>query len=155
MKRERYACAAFGVIACAAIAVMGCQSTETTPIASPTMASDSLVGRWGLAAYHNEADKARTEAAAHAQCNNPYVITKGTSGGVMMHLADEPQPQELVLKSAAGGKTYLGPPGAAGGPRDREVVSLDSDVFITRWVDPDAASRYGTMIYVRCKPKTS
>ena len=33
---------------------------------------------------------------------------------------------------------------------DREVVSLDSRLLITRFVDPDAATRYGYMVYVRC-----
>ena len=34
--------------------------------------------------------------------------------------------------------------------KDREVVSVDSRVLITRFVDPDAAKRYGYMVYVRC-----
>jgi hypothetical protein len=26
-------------------------------------------------------------------------------------------------------------------------------VLVTRYVDPDAAKRYGNMVYVRCSPK--
>ena len=85
--------------------------------------------------------------------NKPYVITKGPTGGVMMYLADQSEPQELVLKGAAGGKTYVGPPGDAGGSDDREVIDVDANSFTTNFVDPDNAHRYGTMVYVRCPTK--
>ena len=35
----------------------------------------------------------------------------------------------------------------------REIVSFDGRVLVTRYVDPDAANRYGNMVYVRCSPK--
>ena len=38
-------------------------------------------------------------------------------------------------------------------PQDREIVSFDGRVLVTRYVDPDAANRYGNMVYVRCAPK--
>ena len=69
----------------------------------------------------------------------PYVIVAGASGGVVMHLADEAAPQDLRLKGSPGGKNYIGPPGPGGGEKDREVVSVDSRLLITRFVDPDAA----------------
>ncbi|HXW25717.1 MAG TPA: hypothetical protein VEK73_13315 [Xanthobacteraceae bacterium] len=110
-----------------------------------------LVGRWGYASYHKEADRARTEAAARGQCGQPYVIGAGPSGGVLMHLADEAQQQELQLKGGAGGKNYVGPGDApAGDARDREIVSFDGRVLVLRWIDPEVAGRYGTGIYVRC-----
>ena len=34
------------------------------------------------------------------QCKNPYVIGAGSSGGVIMHLADQATPQELRLKGS-------------------------------------------------------
>jgi len=76
-----------------------------TPIASApaSIASDALVGRWGLAAYHRESDRPRTEGEAKRQCNNPYVITRGATGGVIMHLADQAEPMELFLKGAPAG----------------------------------------------------
>ena len=114
--------------------------------------SDELVGRWGLAAYHKPEDRARTEAAAKSQCKNPYVIGQGANGGVIMHLADEATPQELRLKGSQSGKNYIGPEGPAGGPQDREIISFDGRVLVTRFIDKDAGTRYGNMVYVRCAP---
>jgi hypothetical protein len=68
----------------------------------------------------------------------------------MMHLADQRQPSELRLKGGPGGKNYIGPAGEGGMAEDREIVSFDGRVLITRFVDPDAGNRYGNMIYVRC-----
>ncbi|ETR78514.1 hypothetical protein X566_13220 [Afipia sp. P52-10] len=115
--------------------------------------AEEIVGRWGLAAYHKPEDRARTEANARTQCRQPYVINAGANGGVIMHLADEAQPQELRLKGGPGGKNYIGPPGPGGAEKDREILSFDGRVMTTRFVDPDANSRYGTMIYVRCAPR--
>jgi hypothetical protein len=81
------------------------------------------------------------------------VIGAGTHGGVIMHLADQATPQELDLKGGPGGKNYIGPAGPAGGDQDREVLSFDGRTMITRFIDKDAATRYGTMVYVRCAPK--
>jgi hypothetical protein len=120
------------------------------PTLPPAFPAKDVVGRYGLAAYHNLEDRTRTEAAARGQCRQPYVINAGPSGGVMMHLADQPQPEELQLKGAPGGKTYIGPPGEPGGMQDREVVSFDGRVLITRFVDPEVHGRYGFMVYVRC-----
>ena len=131
------------------------QPTEPpAPAAEPevpaTIRSDELVGRWGLASYQNPNDRARTEAAARAQCKNPYVIGAGSHGGVIMHLADEATPQELRLKGSRSGKNYIGPEGPPAGNKDREIVSFDGNVLVTRFIDPDAATRYGNMVYVRC-----
>jgi hypothetical protein len=113
-------------------------------------ASEEFVGRWGFTSYQKEADRARTINTARGLCKTPYVIAKGPGGGVMMHLADERQPSELRLKGSASGKNYIGPDGDAGVPQDREIVSFDGRVLVTRYVDPDAANRYGNMVYVRC-----
>ena len=137
--------------------------SSSTPEAAPepgvapempaTIRPDEIVGRWGLASYQNPADRARTEAAAKGQCKQPYVIGAGSSGGVIMHLADQATPQELRLKGSPSGKNYIGPPGPAGGEQDREIVSFDGRVLITRFTDKDAATRYGNMVYVRCAPR--
>jgi hypothetical protein len=130
---------------------------EAAPGAGPEMPAtirpDEIVGRWGLASYQNPADRARTEAAARAQCKNPYVIGAGSNGGVIMHLADQATPQELRLKGTPSGKNYIGPAGPTPGEQDREIVSFDGRVLVTRFVDKDAATRYGNMVYVRCAPK--
>jgi len=118
-----------------------------------TIRPDEIVGRWGLASYQNPTDRARTEAAARAQCKQPYVIGPGTSGGVVMHLADQATPQELRIKGTPSGKNFIGPAGPPGGEQDREIVSFDGRVLVTRFVEKDAATRYGNMVYVRCAPR--
>ena len=115
--------------------------------------SEEFVGRWGFTSYQKDADRARTVNTARGLCRSPYVIAKGPGGGVMMHLADERQPSELRLKGSPDGKNYIGPDGDAGVAQDREIVSFDGRILITRYVDPDAANRYGNMVYVRCAPK--
>jgi hypothetical protein len=129
----------------------------TEPGMAPDMPAsirpDEIVGRWGLASFQDQKDRARTEKMAKDQCKQPYVIGAGQSGGVIMHLADQATPQELRLKGSPGGKNYIGPPGPTPGEQDREIVSFDGRVMITRFVDKDAATRYGNMVYVRCAPR--
>jgi hypothetical protein len=118
-----------------------------------TIRADEIVGRWGLASFQNPNDRARTEAAARGQCKQPYVIGAGQSGGVVMHLADQATPQELRLKGSPSGKNYIGPAGPTPGEQDREIVSFDGRVLVTRFIEKDAAVRYGNMVYVRCAPR--
>ncbi len=151
------ALAMFGLTACATqrpvAPVTSAPVQQGFPPLPPTIAAEEVVGSWGFASYHNEADQARTIKAAGGQCRQPYVIARGASGGVMMHLADNPQPQQLVIKGGPGGKNYIGPPGYAGVPQDREFVKFDGRVMVLKWLDPEVAGRYGTAVYVRCKPK--
>jgi len=132
-------------------------SAPPEPAEAPEMPAsiraDEIVGRWGLASYQNPNDRARTEAAARSQCKQPYVITAGATGGVVMHLADQATPQELRLKGSPSGKNYIGPAGPTPGEQDREIVSFDGRVMVTRFVDKDAAVRYGNMVYIRCAPR--
>ena len=151
-----------------AVMLSGCASQQfslgTSPEAPPIAAAplpasipaQDLVGRWGLAAYHKDEDRARTEAAARGQCKQPYNISRGPSGGVIMHLADQAQPTELSLKGGPDGKNYIGPgEDPAGAARDREIVAFDGRVLITRFTDPEIAGRYGTSVYVRCGAETA
>ena len=137
----------------------GPQVAAAPPPGQPLPASipaQDLVGRWGLAAYHNDADRGRTEAAARGQCKNPYNIGRGPRGGVLMHLADQSQPTELSLKGGPDGKNYIGlAEEPAGGQRDREIVSFDGRVLTTRFVDAEVSGRYGTSVYVRCGAETA
>ena len=158
-----------GIASVLAIFLTGCSSmslpsfSSSSPPPAPEPApvpempasirADEIVGRWGLASFQNPNDRARTEAAAKGQCKQPYVIGAGASGGVIMHLADQATPQELRLKGSPSGKNYIGPPGPAGGEQDREIVSFDGRILITRFIDKDAATRYGNMVYVRCAPR--
>jgi hypothetical protein len=116
----------------------------------PNMNVVDFVGRWGYAAYHKDADRPRTEVAARGQCNNAYTIGRGPTGGVMMHLPDSREPQELRLKQGVDGKIYLGPEGPAPDVRDREVLTFDGRMLVLRQVDPETLGRYGTSVYVRC-----
>jgi hypothetical protein len=142
---------------CASMPSFG-PSSEPPPAAAPSatllpssIPPQDLVGRWGLAAYHKPEDRARTETAARGQCRQPYNISRGPTGGVIMHLADQSQPTELVLKGGPNGQNFVGPPDEPGGSaRDREIVALDGRVMVLRWVDPEIAGRYGNMVYVRC-----
>ena len=140
----------------------GLSGSEPPPAAQPSgtllpasIPAADLVGRWGLAAYHKDEDRGRTEAAARGQCRQPYNIGRGPSGGIIMHLADQAQPTELSLKGGADGKNYIGPPNEpAPGQLDREIVSFDGRVLVTRFVDPEISGRYGTSVYVRCGAET-
>ncbi len=114
---------------------------------------EEIVGRWGYGAYHNDADRARTEAAARGQCGQPVVINRGPNGGVLMYLADSAQLQELNLKGSPSGRNFIGPPGPAGGPQDREFVAFDGRTMVLRWMNPEVQARYGTGVYVRCAPE--
>ncbi len=147
-------------LALIALAAASCATTPQPTVAAPPpaisappapgIAPEALVGRWGLAAYHRDADRARTIAAARGQCGHPYVIGRGPTGGVMMHIADAPQPTELRTKGGPDGRRYIGPEGPVGEPGDREILSFDGGVLTVRWLDPEIAGRYGTMVYVRC-----
>jgi hypothetical protein len=155
----------FGALVLFAVLLASCTTNppplEAPPQPAPAMAPEipasirpeEIVGRWGYGAYHNEADRTRTEAAARAQCGQPVVINRGPNGGVLMYLADSAQLRELFLKGSPSGKNYIGPPGPPGGMQDREIVAFDGRTMILRWMNPEVASRYGTGVYVRCGPE--
>ena len=139
----------------------GCQSLGlggSTPAApAPDVAAgpppypvERLVGSWGVASYRLDKDRPRTEAAARAQCKLPYVIKRGPTDGVIMHVADDATPHELGLKKGDDGKVYLGFAGPPGDAQDRVINFVSDREFIARYVDPDTNTRYGTMVYVRC-----
>jgi hypothetical protein len=124
------------------------------PLLPPAFPPQDIVGKWGLAAYHKDEDRPRIEAAAAQQCRQPYVVTLGPTGGVMMHLADQSQATELRLKGAPGNRTFIGPEAdPPGGAQDREVVTFNGRILILRWIDQEVQGRYGTMVYVRCPPE--
>ena len=125
---------------------------EPGPEIPATIRASEVIGRWGYAAFHKPEDRARTETAARAQCNHPFVIGQGPTGGVMMYLADQSELRELRLKGGPGGKNYVGPPGPAPAPQDREITAFDGRVMVMVFVDPEIAGRYGTGVYVRCAP---
>jgi len=145
------------------LALAGCQGTggmgdwfssspppPPPPAVRPSIAPSDIVGRWGIASYHREQDRARTEAQARNQCTRPYLISSGSAGGVMMLNHDSPNITEHQIKANTEGKTFIGPGAEPGGQDDREVVSFDGRVLVLKWVDPEVAGRYGIMVLVRC-----
>jgi hypothetical protein len=98
------------------------------PRASPRpIPVTALVGSWGVASFREDRDRPRTEAMARQHCRLPYVITKGPTDGVMMHVADDAKLYELTLKGSADGKVYLGFDAPPGHPQDRQILSLDRE----------------------------
>jgi hypothetical protein len=141
------------LVGCSSMSNPFTSSTSPPPAAPVVPASvhaEDIAGRWGLASYHRDQDRARTEAAARSQCAQPYTIEASPSGGVMMLGHDSPKVQDMTLKGSVAGKTYIGPGGDPAGADDREVVSFDGRVMILKWVDPEVAGRYGNMVLVRC-----
>lgn len=142
--------------ACGIAVLLGaCSTTETlTPMRSvavqPSIPAEALVGRWGLASYHRDTDRDRTLKEARSQCSNPYVIKAGTSGGVVMNMADEAEASELQVKSSADGRTFIGRAGPPGESTDMEISAYDGEVLTIQYLDPDVTQRYGTMVYVKC-----
>ena len=143
----------------ALLALGGCSDRTGAPAASlaslsaprPENVSNSqLIGSWGVASYHSEKDRERTEGIARSQCKLPYKITRGPTDGVMMHVADDATTHELRLKAGPGGKTYLGFEAPVGDPQDREVLAATGDKLVMRFINAETDSRYGTYVYIRC-----
>ena len=126
------------------------EAPPATPLPPPSLRADEITGRWGLASYHRDADRPRTEAAARGQCNQPYIIERSASGGVLMLGHDNPARVDMAIKGSYENKTYIGPGPTPKGNDDREVVSFDGKTLLLKWVDPEVAGRYGIMVLVRC-----
>lgn len=148
--------AAWAVLAASAVSMLvagcggGLMSQQQARAPASAVSRDALVGRWGVASFHDEKDRKRTEAEARSQCRQPYVISLGPTNGVMMHIADDAKLYELRLKTGSDGRNYVGFEAPAGHPQDREILSVTNSELVMRFVDPDAHARYGTFIFVRC-----
>lgn len=142
-------------LACA-LALSACTAAADLPPAVPAAAyapaiqSSDLVGSWGIASFRKDEDRKRVEAMARQQCKLPYVIAKGTTDGVMMHVADDAKLHELKLKGSADGRTYVGFEAPPGHWQDREILEHSPDLLVMRFVDAGIANRYGTFVYLRC-----
>jgi hypothetical protein len=150
-----------GAVAALACAVAGCSYFDfgflSPPSPAPSPASsfrvlppDPLIGKWGVASYRDANERPAAEKLARERCASPYVIAKGPTDGVMMHVAEDPDPHELELKKGGDGKTYVGFNTPPGDSADREIVEMTPKLMAMRFVDPDAFSRYGTSVYVKC-----
>src|SRR3954453_12761627 len=90
------------IISMAVLAASACAlGPDATPGSAAVTAAPAafdrgrLVGRWGVASFHADKDRKRTEAEAKAQCSQPYTIKLGPTDGVLMHVADDPTVHEL------------------------------------------------------------
>ncbi len=114
----------------------------------PALALDTseLIGRWGVASYFAEKDAAATRTSAASACGQPYNIGRGRSGHPIMYSAFSGKPMEVVVQgdeivNADGGDAL----------DTRRILAADGSSMTLRYVSEEAAQRYGTMIFIRCR----
>jgi hypothetical protein len=106
--------------------------------------TEDLIGRWGVAAYWNDADAAKTTAQAKSFCNQPYVISKGANGAARMFEAFEGRPQDVTIQ----GSQIVA---VNGSPRATKAIqSWNGSTLVFNYVDDEARRKYGNMVFVRC-----
>jgi hypothetical protein len=118
--------------------------TAPAALAQSTLRTDDLVGKWGVAAYWNEADAGKTITQAKSFCNQPYVISKGRNGGAVMFEPFDGKPREV---KAEGGRIVAadGSPSAA-----KSVTSWNGATLVLNYVEDEPKRKYGNMVFVRC-----
>jgi hypothetical protein len=117
-------------------------------VAAPVMAqaprTEDLVGRWGVAAYWKAEDAAKIQAAARSACSQPYSITRGPTGGVMMFESFEGRPREMMVR----GSQIVA---ASGDSRQtKDITSWNGSTMVFNYVDEEAKRKYGNVVFVRC-----
>jgi hypothetical protein len=117
-------------------------------VVAPAMAqaprTEDLVGRWGVAAYWKAEDAAKIQAAARSACSQPYNITRGPTGGVMMFESFEGRPREMMVR---GGQIVA----ASGESRQtKDITSWNGSTMVFNYVDEEAKRKYGNVVFVRC-----
>lgn len=156
----------------ASVLLASCTSTSIAPAPKPQVALQSqptapspaapvapapvqinvatLPGNYGLASYQRAQDRERTLKQAKIACRNPFVIKAGANGGIVMHSPGQSGPTEVFLKTDSEGLSYLGPRGAAKVPKDQRIVSYESGVLITEFLQPRLKSVYGNIVLSPC-----
>jgi hypothetical protein len=114
------------------------------PAAAQSPRTEDLVGRWGVAAYWKAEDAAKIQTAARSACAQPYTITRGPNGGVMMFESFEGRPREMQVRGsqivAIGGE----------GRQTKDITSWNGSMLVFNYVDDEAKRKYGNMVFVRC-----
>jgi hypothetical protein len=106
--------------------------------------TEDLIGRWGVAAYWNDADAAKTTVQAKSFCSQPYVISKGANGAARMFEAFEGRPQDVQIQ---GGQIVA----VNGSPRATKAIqSWNGSTLVFNYTDDEAKRKYGNMVFVRC-----
>lgn len=115
-----------------------------TPAPAQSLRTEDLIGRWGVAAYWNEADAARVTAQAKGYCSQPYVVSRGANGAARMFEAFEGRPQDVVVQ---GGRIVA----ADGSPKAAKTVQRWSGgTLVFNYEDEEPKRKYGNMVFVRC-----
>ena len=96
-----------GLSACSTTDIAGTTTVAVLPIppGPPVVVDIALLpGKWGLASYREDKDIPRTTKRGEVRLRQSLPDRgKGPGGGVMMHLADQAQPTEVVLKRQPAG----------------------------------------------------
>jgi hypothetical protein len=106
--------------------------------------TEDLVGRWGVAAYWNDADASKVTAQARSFCSQPYVISKGANGAARMFEAFEGRPQDVMIQ----GNQIVAANGSA--RSTKAIQSWNGNTLVFNYVDEEAKRKYGNMVFVRC-----
>jgi hypothetical protein len=114
------------------------------PAVAQSPRTEDLVGRWGVAAYWNAADAAKIQGAARSACSQPYVITRGPGGGVMMFESFEGRPREMQVR----GNQIVASSGDA--RQTKDITSWNGSMLVFNYVDEEAKRKYGNMVFVKC-----
>ncbi|MGL4634398.1 MAG: hypothetical protein ACRCWF_00305 [Beijerinckiaceae bacterium] len=107
--------------------------------------TDDLVGRWGVAAYWNAGDAAKTTAQARSFCNQPYVITKGPKGGAVMFEAFDGKRREYLIQSG-----QIVAADGADAKTTKTISSWTGQTLVFNYVEEEAKRKYGNMVFVKC-----
>jgi hypothetical protein len=129
----------------AAAFLAGAVSWPGAAWAQSSLKTDDLIGRWGVAAYWNDADAARVTAQAKGFCSQPYVISKGKNGGAMMFEAFEGKPKEVIVQS-----NQIVSADGSGRNSTKAVQSWTGNTLVFNYVDEEPRRKYGNMVFVRC-----
>jgi hypothetical protein len=125
-----------------AIAVVLAAGSAT---AQSALRTEDLVGRWGVASFFNPAQSAQVIAAARGACAQPYVVNRGRNGGAVMFEAFEGRPREVVVRGNRIEAMEDPSPQTS-----KQILSWDGRMLQFRYAEGEAATKYGTMVFVRC-----
>lgn len=114
------------------------------PAAAQAPRPEELVGRWGVAAYWKAEDAAKVQAAARSACAQPYAITRGPGGGIMMFESFEGRPREMQVR----GNQIVAISGES--RQTKDITSWTGSVLVFNYADEEAKRKYGNMVFVRC-----
>jgi hypothetical protein len=107
--------------------------------------TEELVGRWGVAAYWNDADASKVTAQAKSFCSQPYVISRGANGGAMMFEPFDGKPKEIRVQSG-----QIVAADGSGSRTTKTITSWNGSTLVFNYIDEEAKRKYGNMVFVRC-----